>query len=84
MKLDAGLLLQMADDAEEIVCLRIAARTEHTDETFPWRAGRRAHGHDRVQTRKGGVSDRATGAAFGPPFLLVAVFCVLSIDIANV
>ena len=42
MQFEAGLLLQVADDAEEIACLRIAARAEHADKAFRRRAGRRA------------------------------------------
>src|SRR3984957_11253838 len=42
VQFDAGLFLQVADDAEEIARLRIAARAEHADEAFRRRAGRRA------------------------------------------
>ena len=41
MELDAGLFLQVADDAEEVAGLRIAARAEHANEAFRLRAGRR-------------------------------------------
>jgi hypothetical protein len=34
MELDACLLLQVADDAEEVAGLRIAPRTEHADQAF--------------------------------------------------
>jgi hypothetical protein len=40
MEFDAGLFLQVADDAEEIAGLWIAARAEHADEAFRLRAGR--------------------------------------------
>jgi hypothetical protein len=32
VELDAGLFLQVANDAEEVAGLRIAARAEHTDQ----------------------------------------------------
>jgi hypothetical protein len=41
VKLDASLFLQVADDSEEVAGLRIAARSEHTDEAIRLRAGRR-------------------------------------------
>jgi hypothetical protein len=51
-----------------------------------WKAANQSyaptHDHDRVETRKGCVSSRATGAAFGRPFCLWLFPCVLSIDIA--
>jgi hypothetical protein len=40
MQVDAGLFLQIADDAEEIAGLRIAARAEHAYETLRLCAGR--------------------------------------------
>ena len=42
MELDAGLFLQVANDAEEIAGLWIAARAEHPDEALRLRAGRLA------------------------------------------
>jgi hypothetical protein len=42
VELDAGLFLQVADDAEEIAGLRIAARAEHANEALRLRAGRLA------------------------------------------
>jgi hypothetical protein len=42
MELDAGLFLQVPDDAEEVAGLRIAARTEHANEALRLRAGRLA------------------------------------------
>ncbi len=42
MQLDAGLLLQIADDAEQVAGLRIAARAEHADQAFGRRGGRLA------------------------------------------
>ena len=41
-ELDAGLLLRVADDAEEIAALRIAARAEHADEALRLRPRRLA------------------------------------------
>ncbi len=38
--MQAGLLLQIADDGEEIFRLRIAARAEHADQALGGRAGR--------------------------------------------
>ena len=38
--MQAGLLLQIADDGEEIFRLRIAARAEHADQALGRRAGR--------------------------------------------
>jgi hypothetical protein len=32
VELDAGLFLQVSDDAEEVAGLRIAARSEHADQ----------------------------------------------------
>jgi hypothetical protein len=40
VEFDAGLLLQVADDAEEVAGLRIPARSEHADEALRLRAGR--------------------------------------------
>src|ERR1700722_9152593 len=42
VKLHPGLLLQVADDAEQVPRLRIAARSEHADETLGLRADRLA------------------------------------------
>src|ERR1700738_300569 len=42
VELDAGLFLQVADDAEEVAGLRIAAWAEHADEALRLRAGRLA------------------------------------------
>jgi hypothetical protein len=42
VKLDASLFLQVADDAEKVAGLRIAARSEHADEALRLRAGRLA------------------------------------------
>jgi hypothetical protein len=42
VELDAGLFLLVADDAEEVAGLRIAARTEHANEALRLRAGRLA------------------------------------------
>ena len=42
MQLDPGLLLQIADDAEEVARLRIAARAEHADQALGGRVGRLA------------------------------------------
>jgi hypothetical protein len=42
VELDAGLLLQVADDVEEVAGLRFAARAEHADEALRLRAGRLA------------------------------------------
>jgi hypothetical protein len=42
VKLDASLFLQVADDAEEVAGLRIAARAEHADEALRLGAGRLA------------------------------------------
>jgi hypothetical protein len=42
VELDAGLFLQVADDAEEVAGLRIAARAEHANEALRLRAGRLA------------------------------------------
>ena len=39
VKLYARLLLQVADHVEQVLRLRIAARTEHADQTLRWRAG---------------------------------------------
>ncbi len=39
VKPDARLLLQSADDAEEVARLRVAARAEHADQAFGGRAG---------------------------------------------
>jgi hypothetical protein len=41
-QLDAGLFLQVADDAEQVAGLRIAARAEHADEALRLGAGRLA------------------------------------------
>jgi hypothetical protein len=38
--MQAGLLLQIADDGEKIFRLRIAARAEHADQALGRRAGR--------------------------------------------
>ncbi len=40
VKLHASLLLQVADHAEEISCLRVTARAEHADKTLGRRIGR--------------------------------------------
>jgi hypothetical protein len=40
VELETGPLLQVADDAEEVTRLRIAARAEHADEALRLRAGR--------------------------------------------
>jgi hypothetical protein len=42
VELETGPLLQVADDAEEVAGLRIAARAEHADEALRLRAGRLA------------------------------------------
>ena len=42
MQLQAGLLLQVAEHAEEISGLRVAARPEHADQALRLRAGRLA------------------------------------------
>jgi hypothetical protein len=39
MQFDTGLLLEIANDVKEIACLRIAAGTEHPDETLGLGAG---------------------------------------------
>ena len=39
-QMQAGFLLQVADDGEEIFRLRIAARAEHADQALGRRAGR--------------------------------------------
>jgi 5-methyltetrahydropteroyltriglutamate--homocysteine methyltransferase len=40
MQADTRALLQIADHAEEVLCLRIAARPKHADQAFGRRAGR--------------------------------------------
>ena len=42
MQLQAGLFLKVAEHAEEVLRLRIAARPEHEDEALRLRAGRLA------------------------------------------
>ena len=42
MKAHASALLQIADHAEQVVSLRVAARAEHADQALGRRAGRRA------------------------------------------
>ena len=39
MQLDAGLLLQVADDPEQVASLWIAARAEHADQALDLRGG---------------------------------------------
>jgi hypothetical protein len=38
VKMHARLLLQIADYAEKVLCLRVAARTKHTDQALRRRA----------------------------------------------
>src|ERR1700683_4702030 len=49
VQFEARLLLQVADYAEEIACLRIATRPKHANETFRWRASR---GADLLETNR--------------------------------
>ena len=49
MELDAGLFLQVADDAEEVAGLRIAARAEHVDEASMRGSAARAEHVDEVK-----------------------------------
>ena len=79
MELDAGLFLQVADDAEEVAGQRIAARAEHADEALRLRAGRLAQllEADRrldvvAQDRLAGVDiadENVGGANFAPDLI---------------
>jgi hypothetical protein len=67
MELDAGLFLQVADDAEEIASLWIAARAEHANEALRLRAGRLAKLLEADRRLDLVAQDRLAGASMDAP-----------------